>query len=98
MEPNYAAFWSAFKGTAAWVGLMSMARYSDPVELRLLRLRVDITDAINGCPNQADIQEAIWRLMELIAGQTDPGQVGELVGLMQTHGLAGTYTLAPPQN
>lgn len=95
MGPNYAAFWSAFKETAAWVGLMSMARYHDGVELRLLRLRVEMLDAINGHANEADIQEAIWRLMELIASQSDPVQVGELVGLMEAHGLSSLYTLQP---
>ncbi len=95
MAPNYATFWPAFKATAAWAGLMSMARYSDVVELRLLRLRVEMADAIAGCPNQADIQEAIWRLMELIASQSVPEQVGELVALMETHGLSTLYTLQP---
>jgi hypothetical protein len=95
MEPNYSAFWAAFKASAAWSGLMAMARFSPDVELRVVRLRVELTDAIAGHPNQSDMQEAIWRLMELIAGQTDPAQVGELVGLMQTHGLAEVYSLTP---
>ena len=38
MDPNYATFWSAFKATDAWAGLVSIARYSEAVELRLLRL------------------------------------------------------------
>ncbi len=95
MTPNYDAFWIAFKATDAWAGLMSMARYNPGVELRLLRLRVEIDEAIAGYPNQADIQEAIWRLMELIGSQSDPAQVGELVGLMDVHGLAEAYTLQP---
>jgi len=95
MDPNYATFWNDFKATAAWAGLVSMARYSDAVELRLLRLRVEIIEAIAGYPNQADIQEAIWRLMELIGSQSDPAQVGELLGLMDAHELSGLYTLQP---
>jgi len=95
MTPDYTAFWSAFRATAAWSGLMSMARYSEAVELRVLRLRVEMLDAINGSPNQADIQEAIHRLMELIASQSVPEQVGELVALMDTYGLSSLYTLQP---
>lgn len=72
-----------------------MARYSDVVELRLLRLRVEITEAIAGHPNEADIQESIWRLMELIASQSVPEQVGELQGLMDAHHLSNLYTLQP---
>jgi hypothetical protein len=96
MAPNYSDFWAAFKGSAAWVGLMAMARFSPDVELRLLRLRVELTDAMAGHANEVDIQEAIWRLMELIASQSEPAQVGELVGLMETHGLAEVYSLTPP--
>jgi len=96
MAANYAAFWIAFKGSAAWAGMMAMARYSPDVELRVLRLRVEILDAIAGIPNETDIQEAIWELMAQVGSQTDPAQVGELVGLMQTHGLADVYSLTPP--
>jgi hypothetical protein len=73
-----------------------MARFAPEVELRVLRLRVELTDAMAGHANQADIQEAIWRLMEMVGSQSDPSQVGELVGLMQTHGLAELYSLIPP--
>lgn len=95
MNPNYATFWPAFKDTDAWKGLMAMARYNPDVELRVLRLRVEMGEAIAGYPNQADIQEAIWRLMELIGSQSDPAQVGELLALMDAHGLAEVYTLQP---
>lgn len=95
MGPDYADFWSAFKGTAAWAGLMAMARYQPDVELRALRLRVEMGEAIAGHPNQADIQEAIWRLMELIGSQSVPEQVGELLALMDAHGLSAIYTLQP---
>jgi hypothetical protein len=96
MAANYATFWGAFKASAAWEGLMAMARFSPDVELRVLRLRVELTDAMAGHANQSDIQEAIWRLMELVGSQSDPAQVGELVGLMQAHGLAELYSLTPP--
>ncbi len=95
MGPNYADFWAAFKATDAWVGLMSMALYSDLVELRLLRLRVEMLDAIAGIPNETDIQQSIWRLMELIGSSSEPAAVGELAGLMATHGLAEVYSLTP---
>ena len=96
MDVNYTTFWGAFKTSAAWTGLMAMARFSPDVELRVLRLRIELTDAMAGHANQADIQEAIWRLMELVGSQSDSEQVGELVGLMQTHGLADVYSLTPP--
>jgi hypothetical protein len=95
MEPNYAGFWTAFKGTAAWVGLMSMARYSDFIELRTVRMRVEMLDAINGNANQADIQEAIWRLMELASSNAQEAELQELVGLLVLHGFTPTYSLQP---
>lgn len=95
MEPDYAAFWAAFKVTYAWAGLMSMARYSDTVEQRVLRLRVEMLDAIAGYPNPPDIQEAIWRLMEFVGSLSEAGSVGELVTLMVTHRLIPTYSLTP---
>lgn len=93
MEPDYAAFWTAFKRTDAWTGLMSMGRYSDSIELRITRLRVEILDAINGHANNADIQEAIWRLMELAGSLSQDAEIGELVGLMLQYGLIPTFTL-----
>jgi hypothetical protein len=98
MEPQYSPFWIAFKQSAAWSGLMSMARYSPDVELRVLRLRVEILDAIAGIPNETDIQEAIWRLMELIASQSEPQLVGELVTLMSVHRLFPRFSLSPNSN
>ena len=95
MEPNYAGFWAAFKGTAAWNGLMSIARYSDAVELRTVRLRVEMLDAIGGNPNQADIQESIWRLMELAGSNAQETQLQELVGLLVLYGFTPTYSLQP---
>ena len=95
MEPNYAGFWTAFKGTAAWNGLMSIARYSDAVELRTVRLRVEMLDAIGGNPNQADIQESIWRLMELAGSSAQEAELQELVGLLVQHGFVPTYSLEP---
>jgi hypothetical protein len=95
MEPNYAGFWAAFKGTAAWNGLMSIARYSDAVELRTVRLRVEMLDAIGGNPNQADIQESIWRLMELAGSSAQEAELQELVGLLVLHGFTPTYSLQP---
>lgn len=95
MEPNYAGFWAAFKGTAAWHGLMSIARYSESVELRTVRLRVEMLDAIGGNPNQADIQESIWRLMELAGSNAQETQLQELVGLLALYNLTPTYSLQP---
>ena len=95
MEPNYAGFWTAFKGTAAWNGLMSIARYSDAVELRTVRLRVEMLDAIGGNPNQVDIQESIWRLMELAGSSAQEAQLQELVGLLALYNLTPTYSLQP---
>ena len=95
MEPNYAGFWAAFKGTAAWNGLMSIARYSDAVELRTVRLRVEMLDAIGGNPNQADIQESIWRLMELAGSNAQEAQLQELAGLLALYNLTPTYSLQP---
>jgi hypothetical protein len=95
MEPNYAGFWAAFKGTAAWNGLMSIARYSDAVELRTVRLRVEMLDAIGGNPNQADIQESIWRLMELAGSSAQEAELQELVGLLALYNLTPTYSLQP---
>jgi hypothetical protein len=95
MEPNYAGFWTAFKGTAAWHGLMSIARYSDAVELRTVRLRVEMLDAIGGNPNQVDIQESIWRLMELAGSSAQEAQLQELVGLLALYNLTPTYSLQP---
>jgi hypothetical protein len=95
MEPNYAGFWTAFKGTAAWNGLMSIARYSDAVELRTVRLRVEMLDAIGGNPNQVDIQESIWRLMELAGSSAQETQLQELVGLLALYNLTPTYSLQP---
>ena len=95
MEPNYAGFWTAFKGTAAWNGLMSMARYSEAIELRTVRMRVEMLDAINGNPNQADIQESIWRLMELAGSNAQETQLQELVGLLVAYGFVPTYSLQP---
>jgi hypothetical protein len=96
MAANYATFWSAFKASNAWAGMMAMARFSPPVALSVLRLRVEMLDAIAGYANEPDMQEAIWELMAQVGSQTDPAQVGELVGLMQTHGLAEVYSLTPP--
>jgi hypothetical protein len=93
MEPDYAAFWPAFRATTAWAGMMAMARFQPHVELRVLRLRVEMLEAIVGGANPVDIQEAIWRLMEFVGSQTDPQQVGELV---DTHGLLAVYSLRPP--
>jgi hypothetical protein len=95
MEPNYAGFWAAFKGTAAWNGLMSIAKYSDAVELRTVRLRVEMLDAIGGNPNQADIQESIWRLMELAGSSAQGAELQELVGLLVAYGFVPTYSLQP---
>jgi len=95
MEPNYAGFWTAFKGTAAWYGLMSIARYSESVELRTVRLRVEMLDAIGGNPNQADIQESIWRLMELAGSNAQEAELQELVGLLALYNLTPTYSLQP---
>jgi hypothetical protein len=95
MEPNYAGFWTAFKATAAWRGLMLMARYSDFIELRTVRMRVEMLDAINGNPNQADIQEAIWRLMELAGSNAQDAEIQELVSLLVLHGFTPTYSLQP---
>jgi hypothetical protein len=95
MEPNYAGLWTAFKGTAAWNGLMSIARYSDAVELRTVRLRVEMLDAIGGNPNQADIQESIWRLMELAGSNAQETQLQQLVGLLALYNLTPTYSLHP---
>jgi hypothetical protein len=95
MEPNYAGFWTAFKGSAAWNGLMSMARYSDAVELRTVRMRVEMLDAIGGNPNQPDIQESIWRLMELAGSSAQEAELQELVGLLVLHGFTPTYSLQP---
>lgn len=96
MQPNYIDFWSAFKASQSWRGLMAMARYSPEVEQCVMRLRVEIVDAIMGCPSEADIQEAIWRLMALIGSQASPEGIGELAGIMQAHGMASVYGLAPP--
>jgi hypothetical protein len=95
MEPNYAGFWAAFKSTNAWIGLMSMSRYSEAVELRTLRMRVEMLDAINGNPNQSDIQEAIWRLVELTGSSAQETQLQELVGLLVLYGFTPTYSLLP---
>jgi hypothetical protein len=95
MEPNYAGFWTAFKGTAAWNGLMSMARYSDSIELRTVRMRVEMLDAIGGNPNQADIQESIWRLTELAGSSAQEAELQELVGLLVLYGFVPTYSLQP---
>ena len=95
MEPNYAGFWAAFKGTAAWAGLMSMGRYSGDIELRIVRMRVEMLDAINGNPNQADIQESIWRLMELAGSSAQEAELQELVGLLALYNLTPTYSLQP---
>lgn len=95
MEPNYAGFWTAFKGSAAWNGLMSMARYSDAVELRTVRMRVEMLDAIGGNPNQADIQESIWRLMELAGSSAQEAELQELVGLLVLYEFTPTYSLQP---
>jgi hypothetical protein len=95
MEPNYAGFWTAFKSTAAWRGLMLMARYSDFIELRTVRMRVEMLDAINGNPNQGDIQEAIWRLMELASSNAQESQLQEIVDLLVLHGFTPTYSLQP---
>ena len=95
MEPNYAGFWTAFKGTAAWAGLMSMARYSGDIELRTVRMRVEMLDAIGGNPNQADIQESIWRLMELAGSSAQEAELQQLVGLLVQHGFTPTYSLQP---
>jgi hypothetical protein len=96
MEPNYAGFWTDFKGTAAWHGLMSMGRYSGDIELRIVRMRVEILDAINGNPNQADIQESIHRLMELAGSSAQEAELQELVGLLVAYGFVPTYSLTPP--
>jgi hypothetical protein len=95
MEPNYAGFWAAFKGTDAWQGLMAMGRHSDAIELWTLRLRVEMLDAINGDANQADIQESIWRLMSLSGSLALPAELTELLDLMDTYGLSSVYTLTP---
>jgi hypothetical protein len=95
MEPNYAGFWAAFKGTAAWRGLMLMGRYSEGIELRTVRLRVEMLEAIGGNPNQADIQESIWRLMELAGSSAQEAELQELVGLLALHNLTPTYSLQP---
>lgn len=95
MDPNYKGFWIEFKDSRAWAGMMSMARYSPDVKVSVLSLRIEILDAINGIPNEENIQESIWTLMELISGQTDAVQVGELVSLMGRYGLLEIYTLLP---
>jgi hypothetical protein len=95
MEPNYAGFWTAFKGSAAWNGLMSMARYSDAVELRTVRMRVEMLDAIGGNPNQPDIQESIWRLMELAGSLAQEAELQQLVDLLVLYGFTPTYSLEP---
>ena len=95
MEPNYAGFWAAFKGTAAWAGLMSMARYSESIELRTVRMRVEMLDAIGGNPNQADIQESIWRLMELAGSSAQEAELQQLVSLLVMYGFVPTYSLEP---
>jgi hypothetical protein len=95
MEPNYAGFWAAFKGTAAWQGLMSMARYSEVIELRTVRMRVEMLDAIGGNPNRADIQESVWRLMELAGSSARDDQLHEIANLFEIHGLNNTYSIWP---
>jgi hypothetical protein len=95
MEPDYAGFWTAFKVTAAWRGLMLMARYSDFIELRTVRMRVEMLDAIGGNPNQADIQESIWRLMELAGSSAQEAEMQELVSLLVAYGFVPTYSLEP---
>jgi len=95
MEPNYVGFWAAFKATAAWNGLMLMGRYSDFIELRTVRMRVEMLDAINGNPNQADIQESIWRLMELAGSSAQEAQLQEIVDLLVLYGFTPTYSLQP---
>jgi len=95
MEPNYAGFWTVFKSTAAWNGLMSMARYSESIELRTVRMRVEMLDAIGGNPSHADIQESIWRLMELAGSSAQDADMQELVGLLALHGFIPTYSLQP---
>jgi hypothetical protein len=97
MEPNYAGFWAAFKGTNAWNGLMSMGRYSGDIELRTVRLRVEMLDAIGGNPNQADIQESIWRLMELAGSSAQEAELQQLVDLLVLYGFTPTYSLEPQQ-
>lgn len=97
MEPDYAGFWSAFKATSAWRGMMSMGRYSTDIELRILRLRIEIIDAINNQASPDDIQEAIWRLMEQAASLSQDAEVGELVVLMITYRLIPAFSLTPPQ-
>ena len=97
MEPNYAEFWSAFRRLAAWHGMMKMAEFSPPVEQRVHSLWLNMLEAVAGRPNPEDIQEAIWRLMEMVGGQTDAAQVGELVALMQEHGLLAVYSLVRPE-
>jgi hypothetical protein len=74
---------------------MSMARYSESVELRTVRLRVEMLDAIGGNPNQADIQESIWRLMELAGSSAQEAQLQEIVDLLVLHGFTPTYSLQP---
>jgi hypothetical protein len=95
MEPNYTGFWTAFKATNAWIGLTAMSRYSETVELRTLRMRVEMLDAINGNPNQSDIQEAIWRLMELTGSSAQETQLQELMGLFVLYGFTPAYSLFP---
>jgi hypothetical protein len=73
-----------------------MARYSDFIELRTVRMRVEMLDAINGNPNQADIQESIWRLMELASSNAQEAEIQELVDLLVAYGFTPTYSLAPP--
>jgi hypothetical protein len=53
-------------------------------------------DAINGNANQADIQESIWRLMELAGSSAQEAELQELVGLLVAHGFVPTYSLTPP--
>jgi len=72
-----------------------MARYSEGIELRTVRLRVEMLDAIGGNANQADIQESIWRLMELAGSSAQEAELQELVGLLVLHGFATTYSLQP---
>jgi hypothetical protein len=74
---------------------MLMGRYSGDIELRIVRMRVEMLDAIGGNPNQADIQASIWRLMELAGSSAQETQLQELVGLLALYNLTPTYSLQP---
>lgn len=91
-QPDYQAFYQALLASSVYQAVLAQPATAELA--RALAVFVSaIQDAMAGRENRQAMQGAIWMLLNQITLTAE--QAAELQGLMQTHALAGAYSLQP---